>query len=98
MAENVEAYGAAHVAAQRVFGPEDWQKACPRQANFTVLVKANVDFEGRASAASVTHANGLEITEKCRQAIIDTVVTSRYVPAHADGEAVTSTFVEPFGN
>lgn len=96
--ENVEAYGAEHVAAQRLYGKELWEKACPRHAKFTVLVKANVDFDGTASAASVTSATGLNITEKCSQAIIDTVESSRYVPAHADGEPVPSTFVEPFGN
>ena len=96
--ENVLAYGADHVAAQRLYGKELWEKACPRHAKFTVLVKANVDFDGTASAASVTSATGLNVTEKCSQAIIETVESSRYVPAYADGEPVPSTFIEPFGN
>lgn len=97
-AENVEAYGHEHVAAQRLFGKEGWGKSCPRQAKFVVLVKANVDYDGTPGAVSVTHAEGIPITQKCEQAIIDTIVTSRFIPAMADGEAVPSTFVEPFGN
>ena len=96
--ENVEAYGAAHVAAQRVYTKDDWEKSCPKQARFIVMVRANVDYDGTPSAASVTHLNGINITEKCEQAIIDSVLESRFIPAHADGEAVPSTFVEPFGN
>ncbi len=97
-AENVEAYGHEHVAAQRLFSKEAWQKACPKQARFFVLVKANVDFDGTPGAVSVTHGDGIPITGKCQQAIIDDVLNSRFIPAMADGEAVPSTFIEPFGN
>ena len=96
--ENVEAYGVEHVAAQRVYAKDDWEKSCPKQARFIVMVRANVDYDGAPSAASVTHLNGINITEKCEQAIIGAVVESRFIPAQADGEAVPSTFVEPFGN
>ena len=96
--ENVEAYGHEHVAAQRLFRKEAWQRACPKQAKFVVLVKANVDFNGTPSAVSVTHVNGISITGKCQQAIIDDVLGSRFIPAMADGEPVPSTFIEPFGN
>lgn len=96
--ENVEAYGHEHIAAQRLFQKETWNKACPQHAKFIVLVKANVDYDGTPAAASVADASGLPITEKCRQAILDDVLNSRFIPAMADGEAVPSTFVEPFGN
>lgn len=97
-AENVEAYGSAHVAAQRLYGKETWEDACPKQAKFIAMVRANVDFDGTPSAASVTHLNGIAITDKCQQAIVDSVLASRFIPAYADGESVPSTFVEPFGN
>ena len=96
--ENVEAYGAEHVAAQRVYAKEGWEKSCPKQARFIVMVRANVDYDGTPSAASVTHLNGINVTEKCEQAIINSVLESRFVPAHAGDETVPSTFVEPFGN
>lgn len=97
-AENVEAYGQDHIAAQRLFGEETWQKACPKQARFVVLAKANVDYDGTPGAVSLTPAEGIPITGKCQQAIIDNVLQSRFIAAMADGEPVPSTFVEPFGN
>ena len=97
-AENVEAYGHEHIAAQRLFGKETWERACPKQAKFVVLVKANVDFDGTPGAVSVTHVDGIPITGKCQQAIIDNILNSRFIPAMADGEPVPSTFIEPFGN
>lgn len=96
--ENVNAYGPEHIAAQRVFGKEGWEKSCPRQAKFVVLAKANVDFDGTPASVSLTHADGIPITAGCEQAIIDAVQSSRFIPAMADGEAVPSTYVEPFGN
>ena len=96
--ENVDAYGQEHIAAQRVFAKEDWQKSCPQQAGFLVLAKANVDFEGTPSAVSIVHADGIPITQRCEQALIDNLLASQFVPAIADGESVPSTFVEPFGN
>ena len=97
-AENVEAYGSSHVAAQRVYGKDSWDDACPKQAKFIVLARANVDFDGTPGAVSVQHLNGINITEKCEQAIVDTILASRFIPAFADNEAVPSTFLEPFGN
>jgi hypothetical protein len=96
--ENVDAYGQEHIAAQRVFTKESWGKSCPRQAQFIVLAKANVDFDGTPSSVSLTHAAGIPITAGCEQAIIDSLLSSRFIPAMADGEAVPSTYVEPFGN
>lgn len=96
--ENVDAYGEAHIAAQRVYATEGWETACPKQAGFVVLAKANVDYEGTPSYASITHAGGITITQRCEQALIDNLMSSRFIPAMVDGETVTSTFVEPFGN
>lgn len=97
-AENVEAYGVRHVAAQRVFDKEEWKGACPKQAKFVVLAKANVDFDGKAGAANLSHVSGINITEKCQTAIIDSILASRFIPAMVDGEPVPSTYLEPFGN
>ena len=96
--ENVDAYGVDHVAAQRVWQKETWYSACPRQANFLVLARANVDYDGRPGAASFEHVSGLPITEKCRAALEQNLLNSRFIPAHADGEPVPSTYVEPFGS
>ena len=96
--ENVKAYGQDHIAAQRVYGKEGWEKSCPRQARFVVLARANVDYDGTPGSVSLQHADGLTITAGCEKAIIDTVLASRFIPAMADGEAVPSTYVEPFGN
>ena len=97
-AENVEAYGTQHIAAQRVYGKEGWEKSCPRQAKFIVLARANVDFDGSATAASVQPISGIAITPKCEKAIIDNLLASRFLPAMADSETVPSTYSEPFGN
>lgn len=96
--ENVEAYGKGHIAAQRVWGRESWQKDCPQHNRFLVLVRANVDWEGRPSAVSIEHADGLPIIGKCEEALTQNLLDSRFVPAFADGEPVPSTYVEPFGN
>jgi len=96
--ENVEAYGPKHIAAQRVVGKEGWQKVCPNYAKFSVLAKAHVSFEGVPSSISVSDGAGLPISDTCRQAIIDTLERSQYIPATVDGETVPSTYTEPFGN
>ena len=33
-AENIEAYGSDHIAAQRVMGKESWQDVCPKRAGY----------------------------------------------------------------
>lgn len=98
LGENVEAYGLGHTAAQRLMDKEPWKKSCPQQNRFVVLARANVDWTGKASAVSVTHMSGLPITQKCEQAISQSILDSRFIPAFADGEPVPSTFVEPFGS
>src|SRR5690606_40027015 len=40
VAENVEAYGADHVAAQRTIGKEEWQDICPERTDYLVWLKA----------------------------------------------------------
>ena len=96
--ENVEAYGSGHIAAQRVMAKENWQKSCPRQAKFLVLARANVDYDGTPGAVTIQPGTGIPITETCRAALEQTMLNSRFIPAFADGEAVPSTYLEPFGN
>lgn len=96
--ENVEAYGAQHVGAQRILTREEWQKVCPNYTRFSVLARAHVSFEGVPSSVSVSEGAGLPISENCREAIAETIRTSIYIPALADGEPVPSTYTEPFGN
>ena len=87
-----------HVGAQRLMRKEAWQKSCPQQNRFVVMARANVDWDGNPSAVSITHLDGIPITQKCEDAIRNAVLDSRFIPAFADGEPVPSTFVEPFGN
>jgi hypothetical protein len=96
--ENIDAYGQDHTAAQRVVGKEAWQDICPENAEYLVWLKAHVAPDGTPSSLSLTHGGGLNPTETCRQAILDTVSGSLFFPAQADGEPVPSTYVEPFGN
>lgn len=96
--ENIDAYGEEHVAAQRVVGKEKWQEECPKNAAYLVWLKAHVAHNGTMSNPSLTHGGGLNPTPRCRQAILDTASSSLFFPALADGEAVPSTYVEPFGN
>jgi hypothetical protein len=96
--ENVEAYGIEHVAAQRSITAETWQKVCPQRLRFLVWAKAHVAASGEQSNVSIASNDGPPITEKCSQAIIDTMNASIFVPAMIDGEAVPSTYVEPFGS
>jgi hypothetical protein len=97
--ENVDAYGEEHVAAQRVIGgKEPWQDVCPQRARFAVLAKAYVGEDGRPDSPSVEHAAGVMPTARCQEAIMDSILASRYVPAMVDGVPVPSTFVEMFSN
>ncbi len=96
--ENVNAYGAGHIGAQRVMRKETWQKSCPKQAKFVVLARGNVDYDGTPGAVSIEHGTGIPITDTCRAALEENLLNSRFIPAFADGESVPSTFVEPFGN
>jgi hypothetical protein len=96
--ENVEAYGADHVAAQRAMGKEQWQDVCPERAQYLVWLKAHVAEDGTPSNLSLTHGGGLKPTPRCQEAILNSVSGSLFFPALADGEAVPSTYVEPYGN
>ena len=96
--ENVAAYGEDHIAPQRGLTAEKWQKACPSRMRFLVLGKAHIAEDGSQSSISIVNGGGPPITERCREAIIETLSESRFTPAKADGIAVPSTFVEPFGS
>jgi len=97
--ENVKAYGYDHVAGQRVIGSkEPWNDACPKRAKYAVWARAYLGEDGRADNPSVSHGSGIVPTSACQEAIKQTVLTSRYTPALADGEPVPSTYVEIFGN
>ena len=99
LTENVEAYGEAHVAAQRALTNEEWMQVCPQQTRFLVWAKAHVDESGRQSSISLIPGEGSPpITEKCRAGIVATLEASAFTPAYADGEPVPSSFIEPFGN
>jgi hypothetical protein len=97
-AEDIEAYGKEHIAAQRAIGKEPWMKVCPARAQFGLTVRAHVDIEGVASNVDLSHNYGIIPTGVCQQAIVDVIEHSMYTPAMADGEAVPSAYVEPFGN
>jgi len=97
-AENTEAYGNDYVAAQRVIGKEPWMKVCPARAQFALTARAHVDIEGVGSSVNLTYGYGIVPTGNCQQAITQTIEQSLFTPAMADGEAVPSAFVEPFGN
>lgn len=96
--ENIDAYGAGHVAAQRVVGKEEWQDVCPERAQYLVWLKAHVAEDGTPSNLSLTHGGGLKPTPRCEQAILASAESSLFFPALADGEPVPSTYVEPYGN
>ncbi|MEX2123236.1 MAG: hypothetical protein WD795_05050 [Woeseia sp.] len=96
--ENVDAYGADHVAAQRAVGKEEWQDVCPGNAQYLVWLKAHVAEDGTPSNFSLTHGGGLNPSPRCQQAILGAAEASLYFPALADGEPVPSTYVEPYGN
>lgn len=96
--ENIEAYGYAHIAGQRVIDNNDWRNICPKSASYIVLVKAFLGENGKSDNPSITHLAGVLPTESCQQAIRQTILTSRYTPAMVDGLPVPSTYVEMFGN
>ena len=97
--ENVKAYGFRHVAGQRVIGRnEPWNAACPKRAKWSLWVRAYLGPDGRAESPTIQHTNGIMPTEICLNAIRQTIVNSFYTPTFADGEAVPSTFIEPFSN
>ena len=97
--ENVDAYGEDHIAGQRVVrGKEPWNEACPKRAKFTVLARAYLSETGEAASPSIEHAAGVLPTATCQNAIKESLLASRYVPAIADGVPVPSTYVEFFGN
>lgn len=96
--ENVEVYGVDHIGAQRGQTKEPWMNECPKRVRFAVWARAHVAETGEPSSISLTRAEGAAITERCEDAIIETLQQSTFVPAYADGEPVPSTYVEPFGN
>lgn len=96
--ENIEAYGADHVAAQRAIGKEKWQDVCPERAEYLVWLKAHVAEDGTPSNLSLTHGGGIRPTPRCQEAILSSAEASVFFPALADGEPVPSTYVEPYGN
>ena len=97
--ENVNAYGPRHVAGQRVIGRnEPWNDACPKRAKWLVWLRAYLGPDGRADNPTVQHVNGIRPTQSCSEALENTITSSLYTPALADGEPVPSTFVEPFSN
>jgi hypothetical protein len=96
--DNTEEYGENHIAAQRVFGYEPWRKNCPKRAEWLVNARAHVNDQGVASSVDLEHVKGIVPTGSCTTAIIETIEKARYSPTLADGVAVPSSYVEPFGN
>ena len=97
-AENIEAYGYDHIAAQRVIGKETWQDVCPQRARYLLVVRAFVGEDGRPENPSIERLDGIMPTADCQNAIKDTILQSAFTPAFADGVPVPSSFVETFGN
>ena len=96
--ENVNAYGADYIAAQRVIGREPWQDVCPQRAGFVVLARAFVGEDGRSESPSLERISGILPAPNCQEAIRDTILNSAFTPAMADGYPVPSAFVEIFSN
>jgi len=97
--ENVEAYGEEHVAAQRLIGKkEPWQDICPQRARYALLAKAFVGEDGKPDSPSIEHSGGVNPTPNCQNAIMESILASRYIPAMQEGVPVPSTFVELFTN
>lgn len=96
--ENINAYGAEHVAGQRVIGKEPWQDVCPQRAKYLVAVRAFLGEDGRSQSPSIERLTGIMPAPDCQNAIKETILSSRFVPAMADGYPVPSAFVETFGN
>ena len=97
-AENVEAYGYEHIAAQRAIGKEAWQDVCPQRARYLLAAKVFIGEDGQAGTPNLEHLNGIVPTAECQNAIRATVQQSSYTPGMADGYAVPSAYVETFGN
>ena len=97
-AENLEAYGKDHVAAQRAIGKENWQGVCPQHAKYLVAVRAFIGEDGRAQSPSIERISGIMPTADCQNAIKETILQSSYTPAMADGYPVPSAFFETFSN
>jgi len=97
--ENVKAYGYDHIAGQRVIQKKQaFQDACPKRARYVVWVLAYLGETGKAESARVVHSDGIMPTATCQEALKQTVISSQFTPAMADGVAVPSTFVELFSN
>lgn len=97
--ENVAAYGYDHVAGQRVIGKKEiWNDVCPRRAKYAVWVRAYLSEEGEVGNPTIDHADGVMPTANCQNAIKETVLSSKFTPAMADGVPVPSSFIEIFGN
>ncbi len=96
--ENVEAYGADYVAAQRVIGKEPWQGICPQRARYLLTLRAFVGEDGQSGNPSLEKVSGIMPTRDCQNAIKDTILSSAFTPAMADGYPVPSAFVELFSN
>jgi hypothetical protein len=97
--ENIKAYGYDHIAGQRVIAKKQpFHDACPKRARYVVWVLAYLGETGKAENARVEHSDGIMPTETCREALRQTVTSSQFTPAMADGIAVPSTFVELFSN
>lgn len=97
-AENIEAYGYDHIAAQRAIGKEYWQDVCPKRAGYLLIVRAFVGEDGRADNPSIEPIAGIMPTADCQNAIKDTILQSAFTPAFADGVPVPSSYLERFGN
>jgi hypothetical protein len=97
-AENIEAYGYDHIAGQRVVGKEAWLGVCPQAARYSLWVRAYLGEDGRTDNVNLIHSGGIVPTEACQNAIKETILSSLYTPAMADGAPVPSTYVEMFGN
>ncbi len=96
--ENIEAYGYDHVGGQRVVGKESWMNVCPQRSRYSLWVRAYLGEDGTTDNVSLIHAGGIVPTEACQNAIKQTILSSLYTPALADGVPVPSTYVEMFGN
>jgi hypothetical protein len=97
-AENVEAYGYQYIAAQRVIGKEPWQDVCPQRARYLLTLKTFVGEDGQSGNPNLEKVSGIMPTVDCQKAIKDTILSSAFTPAIADGYPVPSAYVELFGN
>lgn len=97
--ENIKAYGYDHIAGQRVIKKKQvFHDACPKHARYVVWVLAFLGETGKAESARVVHSDGIMPTDTCQEALKQTVTSSQFTPAMANGVAVPSTFIELFSN